>query len=288
MSHRHTVARPVALRGIGLHSGAKSEVRLTSAPTGSGRTLRRMDLSGQPAVSMTIENVRSTRLATGIGTGDWTVSTVEHLLAALCAMNVDDVEVQVWGPEIPILDGTAMPWVEALQEAGRSRGKRRNYLVVRSPIEVRDGDRMARILPGDRLELSARIRFPHPSVGEQTLTVQVTPQSFVQELAWARTFGFEKDVDALRRMGLIQGGSLDNALVFGADGPMNEEGLRAPDEPVRHKLMDLLGDLALLGHPVCGRLEAELPGHGLTVALVRAIVGRQDQWELASLELRAS
>jgi UDP-3-O-[3-hydroxymyristoyl] N-acetylglucosamine deacetylase len=288
MSHRHTVARTVTLRGIGLHSGSQCEVAIVPAPTGTGRIVRRMDLSGQPMVPATIHHVRSTRLATGIGTDDWTVSTVEHLLAALYAMKVDDVEVRVRGTEVPILDGTAMPWVEALQEAGRVRGERRKYLAVRSPIEVRDGDRVARILPGEGLHLSARIRFPHPGVGEQSLAVQVNPQSFVQELAWARTFGFVEDVDALRRMGLIQGGSLDNALVFGADGPMNKEGLRAPDEPVRHKLMDLLGDLALLGHPVCGRVEAELPGHGLTVALVRAIVAKQTQWELASLELRAS
>jgi len=278
-----TLRQPVQTSGIALHSGAQVSVRLLAAEAGTGVVFRRVDLSGAPEVPAHISRVVDTRLATTVASGPAAVMTVEHLLAALMGLGVDNAVVEVDGPEVPAVDGSAMPWVDLVGTAGIvSVGTPRRRLVVNEPIEVRDGHRVARLLPCPRLELSARIRFDHPQVGEQALAVPLDNGAFSSELAWARTFGFLHDHECLRRMGLVRGVSLDNAVVFGPDGVLNAGGLRRADEPVRHKLLDMLGDLALLGLVVVGRFEAELPGHGLTLALMREVVRRPTSWTLLS------
>lgn len=279
MPFQTTLQRAVSLSGEGLHFGMQTRVELRPAAVDTGYVFVRADCPGGIRVAQ--ESVVQTTLATTLGNGDWSVATVEHLLAALRGSMLDNVEIAVDGDEVPALDGSARPWVALLAEAGvQEQDAKRRFLAIRKPVEIRDGNRWARILPADRLEIWARIDFRHPDVGEQELEIPLENGEFVHELCWARTFGFLSEVEAMRQMGLAQGGGLHNAIVYGPDGPLNPEGLRAADELVRHKLLDMLGDLALLGYPVLGRLEAERPGHALTVALLRALHERPDAWEL--------
>jgi UDP-3-O-[3-hydroxymyristoyl] N-acetylglucosamine deacetylase len=277
MMHQHTIMRRVEIGGIGLHTGAEVRARLCPADPGSGVRFRPMGGAGLglPAHS---GHVRNTQLATTLGEGDFSVSTVEHLLATLLGLGIDNLLVEVEGPELPVLDGSGRPWMALLDTAGRqAQASPRRLLRVEKVVEVRQRnrkgpDRVARLLPAKGLSLWARIDFDHPDVGGQEFGLEISPDSFASELGWARTFGFLADVEALHRMGLARGGSLDNAVVFGPDGVMNPEGLRDPTEPVRHKLLDILGDLALVGSRIEGRCEAELPGHGLTHELVGAFL----------------
>jgi UDP-3-O-[3-hydroxymyristoyl] N-acetylglucosamine deacetylase len=187
--------------------------------------------------------------------------------------------------EVPILDGCGADWVAQIQSVGiEDQLPPQTIFEVCSPVEVRHGDRFARLEPAAGCQLDLTIDFDHPSVGRQHLAMAMTPTRFCEEIAWARTFGFERHVPAMQRMGLVQGGSLDNAVVFGDQGPLNPGGLRSPDEPVRHKLLDALGDLALLGHPIEGRLVAEMPGHGLIVSLLKAVMDRPECWQVRSIK----
>lgn len=277
MPPQTTLGRVVSLRGQSLHHGGESTTRLHPAAPDTGIVFRHSSLPGR--VPAHVSHVVQTTLATTIGNGQWSVATVEHLLAALLGVGLDNVEIEVDSPEVPALDGSAAGWVQAIEEAGLVElSAARRTLVLRSPVEVRQGDRVARLLPCEELELSAQIDFAHRSVGRQELTVRLEPGAFSRELAWARTFGFMAEVDQMRSMGLAQGGGLHNAVVFGADGPLNPGGLRAPNELVRHKLLDMVGDLALVGMPVRARMEAERPGHALTVALVARLMSQPQAW----------
>lgn len=279
MSPQFTLRRAVSLTGEGLHLGCPTRVELRPAPVDTGYVFVR---DGQAeAIRVGQEAVVQTLLATTLGNGQWSVATVEHLLAALRGMGLDNVEIAVDGDEVPALDGSARPWVDLLEQAGRqAQDAPRRVLVVTEVVELRQGSRWARLSPAPRLELWARIDFAHPDVGEQELGLPMENGEFVHELCWARTFGFVSEVEQMRAMGLAQGGGLHNAIVYGADGPLNPEGLRARDELVRHKLLDMMGDLALLGHAVHARLEAERPGHALTVALIQALMARPQAWRL--------
>lgn len=273
MPFQTTLRRPVSLTGEGLHLGTDTTVELRPAAPGSGYYFRRPSCS--TTIPATPSAVVQTMLATTLGNDEWSVATVEHLLAALRGMQLDNVEIVVDGDEIPALDGSARPWVELVDEAGiQAQRAPRRVLVVREEIEVRMADRWARLVPAPRLEIQARIVFEHPGVGEQDLDLVLENGTFAHQLAWARTFGFLEDVERMRSMGLAKGGGLHNAVVYGPDGPLNPEGLRAADELVRHKLLDIVGDLALVGMPLVGRLEANKPGHALTVALVGELMSR--------------
>lgn len=279
MPPQTTLGRVVTVSGPSLHHGGEATTRLHPAPAGTGIIFRHSSFPGR--VPATVAHVVQTTLSTTIGNGVWSVATVEHLLAAMLGVGLDNAMVEIDSPEVPALDGSAAGWVEAIDEAGLIElHAPRRTLVLRSAVEVRQGDRVARLLPCDELELSARIDFAHRSVGRQELTVRLEPGAFSRELAWARTFGFLAEVDQMRSMGLAQGGGLHNAVVFGPDGPLNPEGLRAPDELVRHKLLDMVGDLALVGMPVRARMEAERPGHALTVALVARLMSQPEAWVL--------
>lgn len=274
---QHTLASAVRVSGIGLHTGKSVEVALHPAPAGTGVVF--MGPASVTPVKAHVSNVVDTRLATSIGDANWSVQTIEHLLAALMGLGIDNVEIRVFGNELPILDGSAKQWIEAIDQAGVvSQTMPRTFMIVTDVVEVRDGDRSVRLSPGEGFHIQAAIDFDHPSVGQQSWEMTLTPDAFRRQIGWARTFGFFAQVEGLRRMGLIRGGSLDNAVVFGNDGVMNPEGLRSIDEPIRHKVLDMIGDLSLLGYPLQGRFEAERPGHALTRSLVDTMLVRRDCW----------
>lgn len=276
-----TLARAVHIQGVGLHSGATVRVGILPAPVGAGLQFARVDLQGSPTVPAHCTWVADTQMATTLARGPARVSTGEHLLAALVSLGIDNARIEVDGPEIPILDGSAQDWLDLLDTAERvDQGERPLTIVVRRLVEVTNGDRHVRLTPADALEIGATIQFPHPAIGEQSLSLTLTAKTFRSELAWARTFGFLDQVEWLRARGLARGGTLENAVVYDAQGIVNPEGARAPDEPVRHKVMDLVGDVALLGGRLQGRLEAVRPGHGMTLALMQALLADPDAYEI--------
>ena len=277
MTNQSTLGGEVQTSGVALHSGDSVVARLKPAPPNHGVVF----VSGTTSIPARVDFVVDTQLATTLGSDDECVRTVEHLLATLSGLGVDNVLVEVEGRELPVLDGCCEAWVAAICNAGVVvQNSPRSMITITRPVEVLDGDRWARIEPAPLLSLDVTIDFDHPSVGRQNLILDVESGCFERELAWARTFGFERHVPAMRRMGLVRGGTLDNALVFGEAGALNPGGLRRPDEPVRHKMLDVLGDLALLGHGVQGRIITERPGHGLIVNLVREVLGQSDSWRL--------
>jgi len=277
---QRTIGHVVAVDGVGLHSGSAVRVELRPAELGAG--IGFVDPSGE-RIPARVERVVDTRLATTLGGRTWSVVTVEHLLSAAHGAGVDNLDVVVTGGEVPALDGSALLWLKHLMSAGVvDQGGSRETLVVDRPVRVNDGDRWVQVVPADVLRVELLIDFPHPLVGRQSIALDVNATSFAQEIAWARTFGFVRNLDALRRMGLIRGGSLDNAVVFGEDEVLNPDGLQRPDEPVRHKALDLLGDVALLGCPVRGCFQAERPGHSLVIDLLRALLADEDAWHLVT------
>lgn len=268
-----TLAAPLEARGVGIHSGAAALARVLPAPAGHGRRFVRVDLPGAPEIPAQVAQVRCSRLATCLAVGEAEVSTVEHLLAALHAAGVHNARIEVDGPELPALDGSAKGWWEQIDQVGVAPQEAPTQpLRLTQAVEVRQGESWARATPAEALQLCATVAFEHPAIGRQSIALELSDAGFGAEIAWARTFGFLEQVEQLRAAGLARGGSLENAIVFGPQAPLNPEGLRAPDEVVRHKMLDLIGDLALLDRPLLARVEAFRPGHALTRALVQAIL----------------
>ena len=269
--NQRTVAKRVSCTGVGLHSGAPVTLTLAPAPADAGVTFVRMDLGVE--IPARRDHVVDTRLSTSIAVGPARVSTVEHVMAALFGMGIDNCRVEVDGPEIPIMDGSSAPFVALIEQAGVKElraGKR--FVMITSPVEVRDGDKLARLEPADGFTVKFTADFKHPLITDQGFEVTVTDRSFEREVARARTFCFRKDVEQMQKMGLALGGSLENAIVLEEFSIMNPEGLRFPDEFARHKVLDAIGDLALLGLPVLGTLTAVKSGHALNQALVRRVL----------------
>jgi UDP-3-O-[3-hydroxymyristoyl] N-acetylglucosamine deacetylase len=255
------------------------------APAGSGVVFVRSDISDRDnRIPVAAEAVGRTQLNTEVfNAAGATVSTIEHVMAAFAALGVDNVLVDVDGPEVPIMDGSALPFVQLLDRAGRRRQDvARRFIQVLEPVEVVDGDKRAALLPSDAFEMDFEIAFDSAAVGRQRIALTVTEQSFRDELASARTFGFLKDVEALRRIGLARGGSFDNVIVIDGDVILNAGGLRIEREFVRHKAMDAIGDLYVLGAPLLGRFEARYAGHALNNRLVRELIARPNAWRLVS------
>ena len=275
-SARRTIAREVGVDGIGLHLGKTCRLVFRPAAQGSGITFIRSDRGGR-RVPATADVAVLAERRTQLGEGDDALHTVEHVLAAVSGAFIDDVDIEMDGPEPPILDGSAEPFLAALTEAGVAQnGGRPDYLTVRAPFVHRDGDSVYEISPCDRLDLDVEIDFPHPLVGGQRGRWTLTPETFAKELAPARTFGFRHEIEMLRARGLIQGGSTSNALLLD-DGGVVENSLRWPDEFVRHKALDCVGDLALAGRRVNARIVARKPSHRGTVTLVRELVRRAEE-----------
>lgn len=278
MDAQRTLRRAVSCTGIGLHSGNKVTLSLKPAPADFGIRFRRRDLGGLE-IPATVDHLASIAYATGLACGDGAVETVEHLLATLVSLGVDNVAVELNHPEVPIMDGSASPFVYLIHEAGiKTLGAPRRFLKVVRPIALSSGDKRIALYPSDHLKVTYSISFDHPLLRHQSRTVAINEESFVEEIASARTFGFLKEVEMLRQNGLALGGSLDNAIVLGETGALNA--LRFEDEFVRHKILDVLGDLALVGHPIIGHLVAHRGGHALHTAFAAKILEEVDAWRL--------
>jgi UDP-3-O-[3-hydroxymyristoyl] N-acetylglucosamine deacetylase len=276
-----TVMRSATVRGVGLHTGAEVSVTLAPAPPFCGYVFRRADLGGFD-VTASPGNVARVAYATTLMRQGVMISTVEHLLAALVGMGVDNCYIEIDGMEVPILDGSAEGWVDLVESAGIvSLEAHRQYLRIVRPVEVVEANRSIRIEPHPHYRITCRIDFDHPVVGEQELSVSLTDGAFASQLAAARTFGFVHEVEQLRAAGLIRGGSTENAIVLTpAGGMLNEVALRWPDEFVRHKMIDIVGDLALFGMPVLGHVIADRAGHALHTQLVARVVRDETAWRI--------
>jgi UDP-3-O-[3-hydroxymyristoyl] N-acetylglucosamine deacetylase len=284
MKYRKTLAAEAGLAGVGLHTGRRIRLVLKPAEPGTGILFVRTDRQGA-VLPAAVEYRGPSFYATVLEKDGVTVSTVEHLLAALYALGVDDVRVELDGPEVPILDGSSRPFVNLVLEAGRKEWPvPRRYMTVVRPVVVSDADKRIAAYPCREYRVTYAIEFDHPGLGYQELTASLWKErEFVEKLAPARTFTFEKDVAALKRAGLALGGSLDNAVVVGAQGVLNPD-LRFPDEFVRHKMLDLTGDLALLGHPLRAHVVAFRAGHDLHGRLARRLKEARECWHLAGWE----
>ena len=273
--------------GVGLHTGTQVELRLVPAPINHGLVFVRVDLPEKPQIPVRSEFVVDTSLATTLGIRSVRVGTVEHLLAALSGLGIDNLRIELDGPEVPIMDGSAAPFARLVHEAGiRTQDEAKAFLVIKRTVTVVDGDKYASFSPAKRFRIDCTIDFRHPLISDQQYTVEFTDRSFVRDLAPARTFGFLRDVDKLRSLGLAQGGSLLNAVVVDDFSILNPEGLRFPDEFVRHKLLDALGDVALLGRPVIGRLTAHKTGHALNQRLVAKVLSDPENYEVVRARSR--
>jgi UDP-3-O-[3-hydroxymyristoyl] N-acetylglucosamine deacetylase len=281
--NEQTLSAPAICAGVGVHTGERVRLSIRPAAPGAGIVFVRTDVKDRDnRVPVAGDVVVQTQLGTVIANAAGvTVSTIEHLMAAFCALGVDNAVVELDGPEVPILDGSALPFVQLLDRAGfRRQDAPQRYIEVLEPIVVVDGDKSAALLPCDRFEVFFEIEFPTAVIGRQSVDLVFTEESFRKELAAARTFGFVQEVEALRRIGLARGGSLENAVVIDGDRILNPEGLRFDDEPVRHKALDAVGDLYVLGMPLFARFEGRKAGHGLNNALVRELLSRPGAWRV--------
>ena len=278
-----TIAEALEFTGVGLHSGAPVTMRLLPAPAGSGIVFRRTDLDNFE-IPATGRNVAKVSYATSLMRQGVLISTTEHLLSALIGMGVDNVIVELDNLELPILDGSALPYVQAFLSAGiRTQRRRRETVRVLRPVEVREGDKFIGVYPGTGYSIRYAIDFPSP-IGHQSASVDLAAETYGTEIAPARTFGYKGDEKRLRDMGLIRGASAENAIILGAKGPENGP-LRFPDEYVRHKVLDLIGDLALAGRRIEGHVVAQRAGHAMHTALVSRLLKDRSAWELAHVPM---
>jgi len=280
MIWQKTLAQPVNFSGIGLHSGRRVDVTLYPASANQGVRFVRTDLPHRPQIRAHYSRVVDTTRATSLGENGITLATVEHLLAALGGLGVDNALIEVAGPELPIMDGSAAPFARLISRAGlRSLGWPRAYLMVRETVELRRGEQWIRVRPGVP-RITYTIDFDHPLIRRQRYTVPLRSETFQREIAAARTFGFLNEVQYLQDRGLALGGSLDNAVVLDERGVLNPEGLRFPEECVRHKILDAVGDLALLGLPLLGHLEVGKGSHELHHSFLQLLMSRESDWRL--------
>lgn len=290
MLRQRTLKSVIRATGVGLHSGVKVTLVLRPAQPDTGIVFRRVDVN--PPVDLKADPfaVGDTRMASCLESDGVKLSTVEHLMSALAGLGIDNLYVDVDAAEIPIMDGSAAPFVFLLQSAGiEEQSKPKRFLRVKKPVEVREGDKWARLEPYDGYKLSFSILFNHPAVDQSGTRVEVDfgDQSYVRDISRARTFGFTQDVEALREQGLALGGSLDNAIVMDEYRVLNTEGLRLPDEFVRHKVLDAVGDLYLVGHPLLAAFSAHKSGHALNNKLLRALLADAAAWEWVSYDQAA-
>ena len=280
MIWQKTLAQPLSFSGIGLHSGRQVDVTLHPAAANQGLRFIRTDLPGRPQIRAHYSRVVDTTRATSLGENGTTLATVEHLLAALGGLGVDNALVKVQGPELPIMDGSAAPFARLIANAGlRALAWPRAYLMVRETVELRHGEQWIRVRPGVP-RITYTIDFDHPLIQRQQYSVPLRPESFQSEIAAARTFGFLREVQYLKDRGLALGGSLDNAVVLDDRGVLNPGGLRFPEECVRHKILDAVGDMALLGLPLLGHLEVGRGSHELHYSFLQLLMSRQADWRI--------
>lgn len=285
MKKQKTVSNTVSVTGVGVHSGAPTTLRIKAAPADSGIRFVRTDLPGAPAVLASPAAVHSTTQATVLGGDGFTIATTEHCLAALAGFEIDNAVVEIDGAELPIGDGSAQPYIDALEQAGsKQQNALRQYMVIAERVVYGDDETFAAIEPYQGFRISCSIAFSHRRIGDQSLTLDVNPQSFKREIGPARTFGFLKDRERAKALGIGLGASLDNTVVLDDAGVLNSGGLRYPDEFVRHKILDALGDLAVLGKPVRGHLEARCSGHEVMQGLVKKITETEGCYRSESID----
>jgi len=278
LTFEQTIRSAVGCSGIGLHSGAPVSMRMLPAPSGRGIVFRRTDLDGFEIEAIS-RNVARVSYATSLMKKGVLISTTEHILSAIIGTGIDNAIIELDNLELPILDGSAKPFVDMIQKAGvRKQRKARKYLKIRRELELREGNKIIAVYPSDSYSVSYSINFPHPLIGKETFQVELTNGSYVRHVAAARTFGSREDEQAMRNMGLIRGASRENCIVLTRDGVENGP-LRYRDEFVRHKVLDLVGDLALLGKQVLGKIVADRAGHAMHTALVSRILRDKSMWE---------
>ncbi|HKW79962.1 MAG TPA: UDP-3-O-acyl-N-acetylglucosamine deacetylase [Casimicrobiaceae bacterium] len=290
MLKQRTLKTSTKTTGVGLHTGARVDLTLRPAPVDAGVVFHRVDLPASKPIRGDARNVGDTRLSSSLSADGASVSTVEHLMSALAGLGIDNIHVDVAGPELPIMDGSAGPFVFLLQSAGvEEQDAAKRYLRVKQPVEARDGDKWARFEPHHGFVLDFTIDFPHPVFGSENrhVVIDFAEHSYTKEVSRARTFGFMQDVEAMRSAGLALGGSLQNAIVLDETRVLNSEGLRYDNEFAKHKVLDAIGDLYLLGHPLIGRYTAFKSGHALNNTLARALLARPEAWELVTFAAQA-
>lgn len=283
-----TLRKPVSAKGVGLHSGVPVSMTLRPAPAGTGIVFRRTDLDSFE-IPAAWKYVAKVSYATSLMRKGVLISTIEHLMSVFASMGVDNAYVDIDNLEVPILDGSGLPFVRMIEDAGlRSSRRPRKYLRIVRPVTVEDKGKKITILPANVLTVNCEVYFDHPLVSREALDLEITRERYAREIAPARTFGFSRELDAMRHMGLIRGASLENAVCFTETGVMNDDGLRFPDEPCRHKVLDLIGDFALLGRPLLGHVIAERAGHALHVAMTQKIMSDPSLYELLTFDQLAS
>ncbi len=277
---QHTLERAVSAAGIGLHTGERVYLKINPSPANTGICFVRSDLRPEEVIPARSDYIIDTNFATTIGTKTGSISTIEHLMAALLGAGIDNALIEVNGPEVPAMDGSAAPFLSLFQKAGlKTQAEPRRYIEILEPISIARGDRSLVIEPCKNFRVSFEIEFEHPLIARQSFSGKITQQTFKRHISKARTFGFLRELEFLKKNGLARGGSLQNAIVLGDNSVFNDGGLRFSDEFVRHKVLDLIGDLYLLGAPVLGKVRAIKSGHGLHHLLVQKILDHPCAWQ---------
>lgn len=287
MYYQRTLNESVECVGLGLHTGRKVSLKVRPAPVDTGIVFIRSDLAASPSIKASADNVVDTGNATTIGVGDARISTIEHLMASFAGLGIDNAYVEVDAPEVPIMDGSAAPLLYLLKGGGiKNQNKSKKFLVIKKKLRVGDENGWAEFSPANELKISCSVDFGHPMLKKQELKVDFSDTMFEKEISRARTFGFLKDVEYLKSRGLIKGGSLDNAVVIDDFRVVNEGGLRYKDEFVRHKLLDAIGDIYMLGMPVIGQLSLHRSGHRLNYELVKEVLAHPECWQTMEVDTK--
>ncbi len=279
---QRTLERAAACSGIGLHSGKAVTLTLKPAPVNYGIKFIRTDLQDNPSITAHFNRVVDTSLATVIGSNGCIVSTIEHLMASFAGLSIDNAMVELNSYEVPVMDGSAGPFTELIKTAGiKEQTAARHFFIIKKPIVLEETGKTVAVYPGDTFKITCSIDFDHPLIGQQSYAMEIRDDVFEAEISKARTFGFLHEVEYLKRFGLARGGSLDNAVVIDKDRILNKDGLRYPDEFVRHKILDCLGDFSLLGMPVLGHLVVNKSGHAFNHAFLEKFFSEKRSWETA-------
>ncbi len=282
---QRTLAKTVSCSGIGVHSGKSVNLTLKPAPVNFGIKFTRTDLPDSPSIPACFSMVVDTSLATVIGHDGFIVSTIEHLMASLAGLSIDNVSVELDSYEMPIMDGSAQPFTRLLREAGiEELDAPRYYFVVKEPIELKKNGKSVGVYPSPELKITCNIEYDHPLINKQTFSAIITEQVFENEISSARTFGFLNEIEYLKQYGFAKGGSLDNVVVIDKGSILNQDGLRFPDEFVRHKLLDCIGDFSLLGLPMLGHIVLNKTGHAFNHAFIEKFFSKKESWETCTIQ----
>lgn len=282
---QRTLAKTVSCSGIGVHSGKSVNLTLKPAPINFGIKFTRTDLPDSPSIPACFSMVVDTSLATVIGHDGFIVSTIEHLMASLAGLSIDNVSVELDSYEMPIMDGSAQPFTRLLREAGiEELDAPRYYFVVKEPIELKKNGKSVGVYPSPELKITCNIEYDHPLINKQTFSAIITEQVFENEISSARTFGFLNEIEYLKQYGFAKGGSLDNVVVIDKGSILNQDGLRFPDEFVRHKLLDCIGDFSLLGLPMLGHIVLNKTGHAFNHAFIEKFFSKKESWETCTIQ----